>query len=108
MSESSAASEQFSGHGSPAAATWVSHYNITWVDIVITAHLLSLCHITIPRLIELSMVLRKISQCLFRFFSVKALVCAFKEERALPEARQMCAKAFSDYCYCKVPVGSSR
>ena len=71
MSESSAASEQFSGHGSPAAATWVSHYNITWVDIVITAHLLSLCHIIIPRLVELSTGLREISQCLFRLKNSK-------------------------------------
>ena len=83
MSESSAASEQFSGHGSPAAATWVSHYNITWVDIVITAHLLSLCHIIIPRLIELSTGLRDLSQCLFRFLSAKAQVGTFNKERAL-------------------------
>ena len=77
MSESSAASEQFSGHGSPAAATWVSHYNITWVGIVITAHLVSLCHFITPRLIELSTGLREISQFLFRFLSAKAQVGTF-------------------------------
>ena len=85
MSESSAASEQFSGHGSPAAATWLSHYNITWVDIVITAHLVSLCHIITytTRLIELSTGLRDLSQCLFRFLSAKAQVGTFNKERAL-------------------------
>ena len=45
--------------------------------------LLSLCHITIPRLIELSTGLREISQFLFRFLSAKAQVGTFNKERAL-------------------------